>query len=44
MTIEEVEYIFGKPERKALLGERTLYKYEDMVIEFLNGEVFDVQF
>jgi len=44
MTIEEVEYIFGNPERKALLGERTLYKYEDMVIEFLDGKVSDVQF
>jgi len=44
MTIEEVESVFGEPERKALLGERTLYKYEDMVIEFLDGKVSDVQF
>ena len=44
MTIEEVESVFGKPERKALLGERTLYKYEDMVIEFLDEKVSDVQF
>ena len=44
MTMEEVESVFGKPERKALLGERTLYKYEDIVIEFLDGKVSDVQF
>ena len=44
MTIEEVESTWGEPERKALLGEKVLYRYEEMVVEFLNGAVVDVQF
>ena len=44
MTIADVESIFGIPLRKATLGEKVIYKYEDMAVEFFGGTVSDVQF
>ena len=44
MTIEEVERIFGLPGKKALLGEKVIYSYDGMVVEFIDGIVADVKF
>ena len=44
MTFTEVESIFGIPEKKATLGNKVIYKYKDMAIEFVDGKVADVKF
>lgn len=44
MTMEEVEEIFGPPQTKAVLGDKTLYRYPRMVVEFVAGKVTDVRF
>ena len=44
MTVAEVESVFGVPIRKAILGDKMIYKYEDMTVEFVDGKVSDVQF
>lgn len=43
MTPTEVESIMGPPLTKADLGEKVLYKYKDMTIEFHSGRVTDVR-
>jgi hypothetical protein len=44
MTIAEVESVFGPPETRASLGEKVIYKYSDMAVEFVDGLVSDVKF
>ena len=43
MTPAEVEATMGLPEAKVDLGEKMLYKYKNMTIEFHNGRVTDVR-
>jgi len=44
MTIAEIESVLGPPETKVSLGEKVIYKYEDMAIEFVDGKLTDVKF
>jgi hypothetical protein len=43
MTPAEVESALGLPETKADLGEKVLYKYQNMTVEFHSGKVADVR-
>lgn len=43
MTPGEVEGVMGLPVSKADLGEKVLYKYKDMTVEFHDGKVTDVR-
>jgi hypothetical protein len=43
MTPAEVEAVMGLPASKADLGEKVLYKYKDMTVEFHDGKVTDVR-
>jgi hypothetical protein len=43
MTPAEVESIMGPPMAKADLGEKVLYKYMDMTVEFHDGKVTNVR-
>ena len=43
MSFAEVEAALGPPETRADLGEKVLYKYKDMTVEFHNGKVTDVK-
>jgi hypothetical protein len=42
MTFAEVEASLGIPETRADLGEKVLYKYKNMTVEFVNGKVVDI--
>ncbi len=44
MTIAEIESVLGPPETKISLGEKVIYKYEGMAVEFVDGKVADVKF
>jgi hypothetical protein len=44
MTIEEVVKILGLPKKKAKIGNKLMYKYEDMKIIFEDGKVVKVDF
>ena len=44
MTIAEIESVLGRPETKIFLGEKVVYKYEGMAVEFVDGKVADVKF
>jgi hypothetical protein len=43
MTFAEVEAVLGLPVTKVNLGEKALYKYADMTVEFHGGKVSDVR-
>lgn len=43
MTLAEVEAELGVPATRADLGDKVLYKYKDMSIEFREGKVVDVK-
>jgi hypothetical protein len=43
MTSAEVESVLGLPETKIDLGEKVLYKYKNMTVEFKDGKVSDVR-
>ena len=43
-TIADVESIFGTPSSKEAFGEKVVYKYQDMTVEFVNGRVSDIKF
>jgi hypothetical protein len=43
MTTDQVEKILGTPGTKVDLGEKILYKYRDMTVEFHDGKVTDVR-
>lgn len=43
MTFEEVESALGPPQTRVDLGEKVLYKYKDMTVEFHDGKVADVK-
>jgi len=43
MTTDEVEKVLGAPVTKVDLGEKVLYKYKDMTVEFHDGKVTDVR-
>jgi len=44
MTIAEIESVLGPPELKISLGEKVIYKYSDMTVDFVDGKVADVKF
>jgi len=43
MSFAEVEAALGPPQTRADLGEKILYKYKDMTVEFHDGKVPDVR-
>jgi hypothetical protein len=43
MSFTEVEAALGLPQTRVDLGEKVLYKYKDMTVEFHNGKVTDVK-
>ena len=43
MSFAEVEAALGPPQTRVDLGEKILYKYKDMTVEFHNGKVTDVK-
>ncbi len=43
MSFAEVERALGVPQTRVDLGEKVLYKYRDMTIEFHDGKVTDVR-
>jgi hypothetical protein len=43
MSFAEVEAALGLPQTRVDLGEKVLYKYKDMTVEFHNGKVTDVK-
>ena len=43
MTFAEVEAAVGLPQTRVELGEKVLYKYKDMTVEFHDGKVTDVK-
>lgn len=43
MTTNQVDKILGSPTTKVDLGEKVLYKYKDMTVEFHDGKVTDVR-
>jgi hypothetical protein len=43
MTPAEVEAVLGVPETKVDLGDKVLYKYKNMTVEFHTGKVSDVR-
>ncbi len=44
MTVEEVEKILGKPEKKADMGDKIVFKYEDTIVTFVDGKVTNIEF
>jgi hypothetical protein len=44
MTIAEVEKLLGKPLKATKFGKKTLYKYGDYKIIFVDGKVAEVDF
>ena len=44
MTIEETLKILGEPSKKAKLENKTIFKYEDMVITFQNERIVNIEF
>jgi hypothetical protein len=43
MSFAEVEAALGLPQTRVELGEKVLYKYKDMTVEFHDGKVSDVK-
>jgi hypothetical protein len=43
MSFAEVESALGIPQTRIDLGEKVLYKYKDMTVEFHDGKVTDVR-
>jgi hypothetical protein len=43
MSFAEVEAALGVPQTRVDLGEKVLYKYKDMTVEFHDGKVTDVR-
>jgi len=43
MSFAEVEAALGPPQTRADLGDKVLYKYKDMTVEFHDGKVTDVK-
>ena len=43
MSFTEVERALGVPQTRVDLGEKVLYKYKDMMVEFRDGKVADVR-
>jgi hypothetical protein len=43
MSFAEVEPALGPPQTRVDLGEKVLYKYKDMTVEFHNGKVTDMK-
>jgi len=41
-TKDQVESIFGQPPKKATLGAKEIYYYQDMKVTFVDGKVTDV--
>jgi hypothetical protein len=44
MTIEEVVALMKEPSKKVDLGDKIIYKYDDMVITFQEGKVINIEF
>jgi hypothetical protein len=43
MTFAEVEQVLGVPQTRVDLGEKILYKYKEMTVEFHDGKVTDAR-
>jgi len=43
MSFAEVESVLGVPQTRVDLGEKVLYKYKDITVEFHDGKVTDVR-
>ena len=43
MSFADVESALGAPLTRVDLGEKVLYKYKDMTVEFHDGKVTDVR-
>jgi hypothetical protein len=43
MSFAEVEAALGPPRSHVELGEKALYKYKDMTVEFHEGKVSEVK-
>lgn len=43
MSVADVEKAFGAPVTRVDLGEKLIYRYKDMVVEFHDGKVSDVR-
>jgi hypothetical protein len=43
ISFADVEKALGVPQTRVDLGEKVLYRYKDMTIEFQNGKVTDVR-
>ena len=43
MSFAEVEHALGVPQTRVDLGEKVLYRYKDMTVEFHDGKVTDVR-
>jgi hypothetical protein len=43
MDFSQVEAALGQPETRVDLGQKVLYKYKDMTVEFRDGKVADVR-
>lgn len=43
MPYAEVETALGVPQTRVDLGEKVLYKFKDMTVEFHDGKVTDVR-
>jgi hypothetical protein len=43
MSFAEVESALGLPQTRVDLGQKVLYKYKDMTVEFQDGKVSDVR-
>jgi hypothetical protein len=41
--MQQVEHLLGSPDVKADLGEKLLFKYKNMTVEFHAGKVTDVR-
>ncbi|MCP4153228.1 MAG: hypothetical protein GY757_36190 [bacterium] len=41
MSSKEIERILGPPLKKVILDDKVIYKYEDMVLTFINGKMTD---
>ena len=44
MTIGEVVALMKEPSKKVDLGDKIIYKYDDMVITFQEGKIVNIEF
>jgi len=44
LTMAEIQAVLGEPDTKIDLGDRVVYRYPDMAVEFIDGKVAEVKF